>query len=85
MKRKKRLKMHVKKGDTVQIISGYHKGKIGEIIKILPKTSQVIINNLNLKVKHVRPKQADDIGQIIKFEGPIHSSNVKLHSQTDKN
>lgn len=80
MKRKRRLKTHVKKGDTVRIISGNYRGNIGKIIRVFPKTSQIIISNFNLKVKHVRPKQAEDSGQIISFEAPIHSSNVQLYS-----
>lgn len=80
MKKTKRFKMHVKKGDTVQIIAGKYKNKIGEIIQILPQTSKVIIKNLNIKIKHIKPKQGEEKGKIINFEAPIHSSNVKLYS-----
>ena len=76
--------MHIKNGDTVQIISGKYKGQIGKIIKALPKTSQVIIKNLNLKTKHVRPNQKEENGKIINFEAPIHSSNVMLYSIENK-
>lgn len=79
-KKNKKIKMHVKKGDTIQIISGKHKGEIGEIIKILPTTSQVIIKNVNIKIKHVRPNQEEENGQIISLEGAIHSSKVMLYS-----
>lgn len=77
---KKKNKLHVRKGDTVQIISGNHKGKIGTISKILIKTNQVIIQNLNLKIKHVKSNQQEESGKIINFEAPIHSSNVMLYS-----
>ena len=76
----KQRKMHVKSGDTVQIISGKYKGKVGKITKILRKKSQVIIENLNLKTKHIRPKQQEESGKIVNFEAPIHSSNVMLYS-----
>lgn len=80
----KKLKMHVKTGDTVQIISGSHKGKIGKITKVLPKVSQIIVENLNLKVKHSRPSKTEESGKIINFEAPIHSSNAMLYSTRNK-
>ena len=80
----KKNKIHVKVGDTVQIISGNHKGQIGQIIQAIPKKSQVIIKNLNLKIKHIRPSQEEESGKIINFEAPIHSSNVMLYSEKSK-
>lgn len=77
----KKNKIHVKNGDTVQIISGKYKGKIGKIIKIISKKDQVIIENLNIKTKHIRPNQKEESGKIINFEAPIHSSNVMLYSE----
>ncbi len=73
-------KMHVKKGDTVQVIAGKEKGKIGEIIKALPKTSQVVVKGVNIRTKHVKPQQEGESGRIETFEAPIHSSNVMLYS-----
>lgn len=58
--------MHVKIGDTVKIISGHEKGKIGEISKVFKHNSTVIIKELNLKTKHVKGKGEDQPGQIIK-------------------
>lgn len=81
---RKKNKIHVKSGDTVQIISGKHKGQIGQIIQVKPKTNQVIIKNLNIKIKHIRPSQEEESGQIINFEAPIHSSNVMLYSENNK-
>lgn len=81
---KKRTKMHVKNGDIVQIISGKHKGQTGKIIKILYKSSQVIIENLNVKTKHARPSKKEESGKIINFEAPIHSSNVMLYSTKNR-
>lgn len=78
IKRKKKNKMHVKRGDTVKVISGAYKNQVGQIIKVLSKTSQVIIKDLNLKTKHVRPQQQEESGQTISLEAPIHSSNVML-------
>ncbi|KAJ4726165.1 50S ribosomal protein L24 [Melia azedarach] len=74
-------KMHVKVGDTVKVISGREKGKIGEITKVFKHNSTVIINEINLKTKHVKKREEDEQGQIIKIEAPIHSSNVMLYSK----
>lgn len=77
-------KIHVKNGDTVKIISGKYKGQIGEITKILRKKNQVIMKNINLKTKHIRPNQKEESGQIVNIEAPIHSSNVMLYSTEKK-
>ena len=77
---KQKNKIHVKNGDTVKIISGKYRGQIGEITKIIRKKNQVIIKNLNLKTKHIRPNQKEESGKIINIEAPIHSSNVMLYS-----
>ena len=79
-----RTKIHVKIGDKVQIISGKYKGLISEIIKVFPKRGEVIVKDANIKVKHSRPKQEGETGQIIRLEKPIHSSNVMLYSDKHK-
>lgn len=80
----KRHKMHIKKGDTVQVISGRDKGKVGEILRTLPTISKVVIKGVNIKTKHVKPQQEGESGQIITFEAPVHSSNVMLYSNKQK-
>lgn len=79
-----RQKMHVKKGDTVQIISGRDKGKVGEILQVIPKKSQVVVKGVNIRTKHVKPQQEGESGQIVTQEAPIHSSNVMLYSEKQK-
>ena len=79
-----RHKMHVKKGDTVQVISGRDKGKVGEILQTLPKSSKVIVKDVNIRTKHVKPQQEGESGQIQTFEAPIHSSNVMHYSEKEK-
>nr|YP_010337968.1 ribosomal protein L24 [Timspurckia oligopyrenoides]UNJ17553.1 ribosomal protein L24 [Timspurckia oligopyrenoides] len=74
--------LHVKQGDTVQVIAGRDRGKTGEITKILRKKQQVVIQGLNMKVKHVKPKSESDPGQIMQIEAPIDSSNVMIYSKT---
>ncbi|MBW4610367.1 MAG: 50S ribosomal protein L24 [Hassallia sp. WJT32-NPBG1] len=73
-------KMHVKTGDTVQVIAGKDKGKVGEIVKALPQVSQVIVKGVNIKTKHVKPQGEGESGRILTQEFPIHSSNVMLYS-----
>lgn len=80
----KRYRMHVKKGDTVQVITGRDKGKVGEIVQTLPKISKVVVKGVNVKTKHVKPQQEGESGQIATFEAPIHSSNVMLYSTKEK-
>ncbi|AUC59858.1 LSU ribosomal protein L24 RplX [Cyanobacterium sp. HL-69] len=79
-----RQKMHVKKGDTVQVISGKDKGKVGEILKAIPKDSTVIIKGVNIRTKHVKPRQQGESGQITTYEAPIHSSKVMVYSEKEK-
>jgi large subunit ribosomal protein L24 len=79
-----RHKMHVKKGDTVQVISGKDKGKIGEILQTLQKESKVVVKGVNMRTKHVKPQQEGESGQIVISEAPIHSSNVMLYSEKQK-
>nr|WP_246141540.1 50S ribosomal protein L24 [Hyella patelloides] len=76
--------MHVKKGDTIQVISGRDKGKVAEILQTLPKTSQVVVKGVNIRTKHVKPQQDGESGQIATFEAPINSSNVMLYSEKEK-
>jgi large subunit ribosomal protein L24 len=84
MTKKVRYKVHVKKGDTVQVIAGQEKGKIGEVLRVLPETSKVVIKGVNVKTKHVKPQGEGESGQITTFEAPIHSSNVMLYSTKQK-
>lgn len=79
-----RYNMHVKKGDTVQVIAGSDKGKIGEILQTFPKTSKVLVKGVNMRTKHIKPKQEGESGQIVTSEAPIHSSNVMLYSEKQK-
>ncbi|XP_062229611.1 large ribosomal subunit protein uL24c-like [Phragmites australis] len=73
-------KMHVRIGDTVQVIAGREKGKVGEITRLFKHNSTVIVKDLNLKSKHKKGTD-DEPGEIVMIEGPIHSSNVMLYSK----
>jgi large subunit ribosomal protein L24 len=73
-------RMHVKKGDTVQVISGKDKGKIGKITKSFPELSKVIVEGVSIRTKHIKPAQEGESGRIDTSESPIHSSKVMLYS-----
>ena len=75
----KKQKIHVKVGDIVLIISGFHKNETGEIMKINKKTGKVLVKGINFKFKHVKPNTENEIGEIKQFEAPIHHSNVRLN------
>ncbi len=75
----KKQKIHVKVGDIVTVISGFHKNEVGEIIKINQKTGKILIKGINFKFKHVKPNTENEIGEIKQIEAPIHHSNVKLN------
>jgi len=70
--------MRIKKGDTVLIISGKDKGKKGAILQVFPKEAKVMIEGINLRKKHQKPKRTGEKGQIITLPSPISISNVKF-------
>lgn len=70
--------MKIHKGDTVLIISGKDKGKKGKILKVLPKENKILVESVNLKKKHQRPKKSGEKGQVITKPAPIDASNVKI-------
>jgi large subunit ribosomal protein L24 len=70
--------MKIKKGDTVKIICGKDLGKTVKILRVLPKKNKVVIEGLNLRIKHVRPRREREKGQRISFPAPMDVSNVML-------
>ena len=70
------IKFKIKKGDTVKIIAGDDKGKEGEVLKVMPKTSQVIVAGCKIAKKAVKPTEENQNGGFIDKEMPIHISNV---------
>lgn len=69
------IKLKVKRGDEVVVITGKHKGKKGKVLKVFPKDSKVIVSGVNLVKKHTKPNQISE-GGIITKELPIHVSNI---------
>ena len=67
---------HVRKGDTVMVTSGDSKGAIGEIIRVITKTDQVVVKGVNVHTKHMKPTRINPQGGIITKEMPLHVSKV---------
>lgn len=69
-------KLHVKKDDTVIVISGKDKGKKGRVIAAYPRENRVLVEGVNMMKKHQKPNQQNPQGGIIEQEAPVHVSNV---------
>jgi len=75
------VSVSIKKGDTVEVISGRDKGMRGEVIRMLPKEARLVVQGVNMRKKHQRQVQAGGRTMnpgIIQFEAPLHISNVML-------
>lgn len=72
------VKLHVKKGDTVQILAGKDKGKQGKIITALPAKGKVIVEGINKVKRHSKPSIKVPQGGIITKEMPLHACKVQL-------
>lgn len=70
--------MHIIKNDTVKVISGNHKGKIGKVLKVFPGRRRIIVEKVALVKHHRRPRSQTDQGGILEKEASIHVSNVML-------
>ena len=79
-----KTKTHVHKGDTVEVISGNHKGSTGTILQVFPEKDQVLVEGVRMIKKHAKRTQDRPDGGIIEREGPIHISNVKLVAKAAK-
>ncbi|MCI0431811.1 MAG: 50S ribosomal protein L24 [Rhodospirillales bacterium] len=70
------VKLKIKKGDRVVVITGRDRGRQGEVLKVLPKENRVVVQGVNVAKRHTRPNPADPSGGILDKELPIHVSNV---------
>ena len=77
------MKTKLKKGQTVQLISGADKGKSGEIIKLFPKDYSALVKGINVKKKHQKPTK-EQKGGIVNIEKPVHLSNLKVMDDKKK-
>lgn len=72
----KQVKLHIRKGDMVRVLSGNDRGKEGKVLRVFPEKQRVIIEGVNVRIRHTRPNQMYPQGGRIEQEMPIHASNV---------
>lgn len=72
-------KLHVKKDDTVIVISGDDRGKKGKVLEVSPKEGKVIVKGINIVTRHVKPRKQGEEGGIVKVEGAMYASKVMLY------
>jgi large subunit ribosomal protein L24 len=70
--------LHIKKGDTVVVVTGKDKSKSGKVLQIVPKKDGVLVEGLNIVKRHTRPR-GNEAGGISEKEAPIHVSNVMIY------
>ena len=70
--------MRIKKGDTVQVLSGNDKDKKGEVLEVISKDSKIVVKGVNVRKKHVKPRKQGEEGGIIPVECAINSSKVNI-------
>jgi len=73
-----RVKLHIRKGDNVEVISGNFKGSSGKVLDVMVKKQRVLIEGVRLIKRHLKKSQDNPQGKIAEREGPIHISNVKV-------
>ena len=71
-------KLHVKKGDTVMVISGKSKGRTGKVLEVSPKEGKVIVEKANMVTKHVKPRRQGEVGGRIEAEGALYACKVQV-------
>jgi large subunit ribosomal protein L24 len=79
IQQQKRLapKLHIKKGDKVMVISGDDKGKVGNVLEVIPEKNRAIVDDVNIVKKHSKPTN-DNPGGINEIPAPVHISNLML-------
>lgn len=72
-------KVHVRRDDTVIVISGDDKGAKGKVIAVSPDEHKVIVEGVNVQTKHMKPRKQGEAGGIVKVEGAMHADKVALY------
>jgi large subunit ribosomal protein L24 len=73
-----RIKLHVRKGDNVEVIAGNFKGSSGKVLEVIARKERVLIEGVRMIKKHLKKSQDNPQGKIAEREGPIHISNVRV-------
>ena len=72
------MKLKIKKGDTVKVITGESKGTQGKVLEVLPKENKALVEGCNMVSKSTKPNAKNPNGGIIQKEAPIHISNLMV-------
>ena len=72
------MKLHIKKGDTVRVLTGNDRSKEGKVLSVVVKDRRAIVEGINMVSKHTRPDAKNPKGGIIKKEAPVHISNLMV-------
>ena len=72
------IKLNIKKGDTVVVISGKEKGKTGKVVQTIPADQRVVVEGVNIVTRHQKPRSQKDKGRIVKRPAPITISNLMV-------
>ncbi len=75
--------MRIKKDDMVKVITGVDKGKVGKVLRVLPKEDKVVVQGVNIKTKHQKQTRTAP-SEIRHMEAPIHVSNVMYYNESTK-
>ena len=74
----------IRKGDTVEVITGVSKGKRGEVLRLLPKDDRAVVQGVNIAKRHTKPRGMGEPGGIVEREATIHLSNLMLVDPTSE-
>ena len=77
-------KLHVRRDDTVVIVSGDDKGAIGKVLAVSPKEGKIIVEGVNIVKKHVRPRPPQENGGIVEAEAAFYASKAQLYCEKCK-
>ena len=79
-----RIKLHVRKGDQVEVISGNHRGSTGKVLEVIARKQRVLVEGVRMIKRHLKKSQDNPQGKIAEREGPIHISNVKVVERNER-
>ena len=79
-----KVKMHIKRGDTVLVVSGSDAGKTGKVLQVFPRKGRAVVEGIGQVTRHLRKSQDYPKGAIIRKEAPLHVSKLKRQASASK-
>lgn len=70
--------MNIKKGDKIKVMRGKDRGKEAKVVQVSPAKGKIVVEGVNLRYRHLKPRQANEKGQRVEFPAPMNISNVML-------